>query len=395
MTTSAAFFLSLLPATFGLLLGPSPVWAEEPELASTEQAKMLAIVQSVRDADARRFSADRVADNYHAAVDAKARWLALAEFQDPRIPRDGAVRVLTAALADADLSVRIYASMLLYKLGSPAGKDTLLAALLQGPTLPEADLPLALEAAKILDSHYETIPREVLLALRPRFQRRELNGVMARQGDPTYLPYLMPNASAGTVSPGTVWNLAILAAPESGALVRDIFASTSNPITKVAAAWAMYRIDRDAPALEYVLQVAAQSFDAPKLGARPDDAVDFAWRAIRATRHERARDLLRRAVELMPSRSFTADLTSLYFVQCDYEFVDHYLTAYLSDRKSHPHADIALIARLVAARNSPELNRLAAQMPEGARKFYFEPMRAMPPEYWNRDHSTHLPASDR
>lgn len=390
-TRSMQLFLTVALA---LLLLSGPAQAGDPELTPAEQARVAEILASIRTAEARRFSADRVAEAYHAAPDAKARRLALAEFQDPRIPRADAIRVLTAALADGERSVRVYVCTLLYGLGSSAGKDTLMAVLLEGPGLPEADLPLALQAAQILDSHHEAIPRDVLLALRPRFQRHELNGVMARQGDPTYLPYLMPGTgeSAGT---GTLWNLAVLAAPESLPFVREVFETTRNRTTKVAAAWAMYRIDGDVAALEHVLQLAERALDPPVPGVPPDDAVDFAWRAIRGIRHERARDLLRHSIESSPGRSFTADLTSLYFVQRDYDFVDRYLHAYLTDRKSHPQADIALIARLVAARNNPELNRLAAQMPEVARKFYFEPAQQFPAEYWNRHYPTQLPVSRR
>lgn len=391
-TRSTQLFLTVALALLPL---PGPAQAGDLQLTPAEQARVVEILDSVRTAEDRRFSADRVAEAYHAAPDAKARRLALAEFQDPRFPRADAIRVLTAALADGERSVRVYACTLLYALGSSAGKDTLMTVLLEGPGLPEADLSLALQAAQILDSHHEAIPRAMLLALRPRFQRRELNGVMARQGDPAYLPYLMPSTPQETAGPGTLWNLAVLAAPESLDFVRKVFATTSNRGTKVAAAWAMYRIDGDLAALEYVLQLAERALDAPVPGVLPNDSADFAWRAVRGIRHERARALLRRSIESSPGRSFTADLTSLYFVQRDCDFVDRYLQAYLTDHKSHPYADIALIARLIAARNTPELNRLAAQMPEVARKFYFEPMQKIPAEYWNRHYPTQLPVSQR
>ncbi|HTL68433.1 MAG TPA: HEAT repeat domain-containing protein [Lacunisphaera sp.] len=363
--------------------GSAPPRGDKPPLAGglgggQDSGEVSAFAAATIARDQERFSINRVVEKLRKAVDGRERWLALSELRDPRFKRDDAIRVLQSALTDPDLKVRINAADLLFSLGSAAGRETLLQILRAAPDAQGEAAPELLHAADVLDRNLQAIPADLLLGLQKAFGNRWVAGIMAIQGNPQFLPYVEAAAREETIA-GTLRNLGLLGSVDGYAFAKETYESTTDMRTRVAAAWAMFALAGDRAALNFVTAVAAQKSGGEN-GDQPADpyVIQEAWRELYVTNDPAVRELLSEAA----TSGDASALASLFYVQADYEFVDRFVRDYLQDPKAYPKADPALIGRIAAARNTPDLSTLASASSEVFRQFYYEPARGVPVESW-------------
>lgn len=337
-----------------------------------------------------RFTVARVDAAYRRGKDEKERRQALSDLQDRRFPRAEAIRLLQAALADADLKVRLYAAELLYQLGSTAGREVLLTALhsiTTGSLTAPAEL---LQAAEILNRYQEIIPPEFLLRLHELTGAPALIRIMAAQGDRAYDPLLLSAAERNPA--GNVFNLGLAGTPGGLDVARQLFETAKNDRAKVSAAWTIYQLTSDRTALDFVMAVGEQKLT-EKDGDRylVADAVQEALRGLYLIKDTAVQGLLRQLIQLEDAAAANGALASLFYVQEDFDHVDKVVRDYLVSPTNFPQFDPTLIGRIAAVRNSAEISQLAAGTNRAFREHYLVPMQGLPPSSWIRLYLADVP----
>lgn len=319
------------------------------------------------------------------------RKAAIGQLLSHHFDRADAIRVLKIALNDPDSSVRVRAAELLFTLGSPAGKPVLLdimrAAL---GSQPEAKSSAA-NAARILSQFREVIPADLLYPLYREFSHPSLLTTMAMQGDTRYFDFLIEALRSEEIA-GNVFNLGVLGAPNGYAIAKQIFDSTSNERTKIAAAWAMFRTGGDRAALGLVLERAALGVTTPKPPELATSAtIADARRAVYVTKDEAVRDFLRQAVSTPIAGVNNPSLASLFYVQRDYAFVDPIVRDVLSGHGADRGFDHNLVWRIAAARGTPEIDAAARTQSSEFHELYFNRFKDRPVEGWIWSYLSDIP----
>lgn len=359
---------------------------EDEALTPAERRRVEEILAQNRAYAAERASTRRLEVKLRQAATPLERRALLGELRDRHYARDNVMRVLDAHLDDPDPGVRVEAAHLLYEFGSHAGKGTLLA-VMRSALAPTADtLSDAVEAAQVLNRFREVIPSDLLFELYDKRSHPELLSVMAMQGDPKYMPFFLEAAEEPSYVAGIVHELGVLGVPDGYAFAKQVFASTKNERTKVAAAWAMFRTGGDRDALNFVLKYAGHEFADLKEAPKPDPYTSqAALRSLFVTKDDTVRTFLRQTIAANDAWTSSASLASLFYVQKDYEFVDNYIRNYLSDPTVRTGSSIGdnLIGQMAAARNDPALAALAREKSPEFYNYHFVQWRSVESWIWS------------
>lgn len=364
----------------------------DDKLTPQERAEISRLVGQAWAEEAQRFSAERVESNAAKAANEKERRLALAEFRDPRFPRDDAIRSLKTFLSDPSLNVRVYAAELMFKLGSKDAREMLLATLRSAPTLSLAELEDVVQAAQLLHRYGDDVPADLLIPVIKLRGARGLIGIMSAQHDPAFEPYLLAAARENPV--GMMTHLGEAGIQEGYAIAKEKFENSTSPRIRVMAAWTMFQLKGDRDAFDHVFAVARGERGTGN-GQADSDANMEARRRLYGVKDTAVRDFLRKQARETDALTNTCAIASLFYVQKDYAFVDAYLAEYLENPRNHVQKDGALMARLAVARNQPGLNELLAEQSSEFKKFFLAPARGVPPESWIHLYLSDLPRAPK
>ena len=337
---------------------------------------------------------DVVAGQLAQAASLLERFRLLGELRDPRYPRLEAIRVIEPYLNDPDLTVRLQAAELLYQLGSPAAHDFLLALLREAASNTTIPVDSGIQAAGILNRYREQIPADVLIGFQLRSGYPGVTGIMAMQGDPRFAPYVLSAVRTEAIA-GNLFDLGLLASPEGQPLALDIYEHTGNETTKVAAAWALFRLTGERSPLDYVLGVADHLVtDRNGIQGVAPGAAQYAFREIAVTKDEAAVTFLHRAaLESNFGEIRSAAVASLFYVHQDFEFVDDYISRYFVGPTAAENVDGELCRRIAAARAVPAITALAQRQNPDAYYREFVQLAGRPVESWIWNYLSHVPSS--